>query len=101
VGADQDFEAFLREWAEEYIWPVEDFLDDRDQAYLAERRSIELVQLTQKKGFSNELAESGDRLFDPEAPGPHPMACRPCIPPLAGRPIVRRDSKVVQHCPRG
>jgi hypothetical protein len=57
VGADQDFETFLREWAEEYIWPVEDFLDDRDQAYLAERRSIELVQLTQKKGFSNELAE--------------------------------------------
>jgi hypothetical protein len=41
VGADQDFEAFVREWAEEYIWPVEDFLDDRDQAYLAEKRSIE------------------------------------------------------------
>src|SRR5450755_1532646 len=57
VGADQDFEAFLREWAEEYIWPVEDFLDNRDQAYLAERRSIELVQLAQKKGVSNELAE--------------------------------------------
>jgi hypothetical protein len=55
VGADQDFEAFLREWAEEYIWPVENFLD-RDQTYLAERRSIELVQLAQKKGFSNELA---------------------------------------------
>jgi hypothetical protein len=31
VAADQDFEAFLREWAEEHIWPVEDFLDDRDQ----------------------------------------------------------------------
>jgi hypothetical protein len=57
VGADQDFEAFLGEWAEEYIWPVENFLDDRDQTYLAERRSIELVQLAQKKGFSNELAE--------------------------------------------
>jgi hypothetical protein len=57
MGADQDFDAFLREWAEEHIWPVEDFLDDRDQKYLAERRSIELVQLAQKKGFSNELAE--------------------------------------------
>jgi hypothetical protein len=56
VRADQDFDAFLREWAEEYIWPVEDFLDDRDQTYLAERRSIELAQLAQKKGFSNELA---------------------------------------------
>jgi hypothetical protein len=56
VGADQDFDAFLRKWAEEYIWPVEDFLDNRDQAYLAERRSIELVQLAQQKGFSNELA---------------------------------------------
>jgi hypothetical protein len=57
VGADRDFEAFLREWAEEYIWPVEEFLDHRDQTYLAERRSIELVQLAQKKGFSDELAE--------------------------------------------
>jgi hypothetical protein len=57
VGADQDFDAFLREWAEEYIWPVEDFLDNRDQTYLAERRSIELVQLAQKNGFRNELAE--------------------------------------------
>jgi hypothetical protein len=57
VGADQDFDAFLREWAEEHIWPVEGFLDDRDQKYLAERRSIELVQLAQEKGFSNELAE--------------------------------------------
>jgi hypothetical protein len=47
----------LREWAEEHIWPVEDFLDDRDQKYLAERRSIELIQLAQEKGFSNELAE--------------------------------------------
>jgi hypothetical protein len=56
VGADQDFDAFLREWAEEFIWPVEDFLDNRDQTYLAERRSIELVQLAQRKGFSNELA---------------------------------------------
>jgi hypothetical protein len=57
VGADQDFEAFLREWAAEHVWPVEDFLNDRDQAYLAGRRSIELIQLAQKKRFSNELAE--------------------------------------------
>ena len=57
MGADQDFDAFLREWTEERIWPVEDFLDERDQKYLAERRSIELIQLAQKKGFRNELAE--------------------------------------------
>jgi hypothetical protein len=57
VGVDQDFDAFLRAWTEEHIWPVEDFLDDRDQKYLAERRSIELVQLAQEKGFRNELAE--------------------------------------------
>jgi hypothetical protein len=57
VGADQDFDAFLHEWTEERIWPVEDFLDERDQKYLAERRSIELIQLAQKKGFRNELAE--------------------------------------------
>ena len=57
VGADQNFDAFLHEWTEVHIWPVEDFLDERDQKYLAERRSIELVQLAQEKGFSNELAE--------------------------------------------
>ena len=57
MGADQDFDAFLHEWTEEHIWPVEDFLDERDQKYLAERRSIELAQLAQDKGFSNELAE--------------------------------------------
>jgi hypothetical protein len=45
VGADQDFDAFLHEWTEERIWPVEHFLDERDQKYLAERRSIELIQL--------------------------------------------------------
>jgi hypothetical protein len=71
VGADQEFDAFLREWTEEYIWPIEDFLDDRDQKYLAERRSIELVQLAQKKGFSNELAEwPSNRQRDPLWPSP-------------------------------
>jgi hypothetical protein len=39
LGADQDFNAFLCKWTEERIWPVEDFLDERDQKYLAERRS--------------------------------------------------------------
>ncbi len=57
MGADQEFDAFLREWTEEYIWPIEDFLDDRDQKFLAETRAIELIQLAQEKGFSNELAE--------------------------------------------
>jgi hypothetical protein len=57
AASDQDFDAFLRGWAEEHIWPVEDFLDDRDQKFLAERRAIELIQLAQEKGFSNELAE--------------------------------------------
>jgi hypothetical protein len=57
VVSDQDIDAFLRDWAEEYIWPVEEFLEDREQKYLTERRSIELAQLAQMKGFSNELAE--------------------------------------------
>jgi len=30
VGADQNFEAFLREWTNERIWPMGDFLDDGD-----------------------------------------------------------------------
>jgi hypothetical protein len=55
VGADQDFDAFLREWAEEHIWPVEDFLDDRDQKFLAERRSIELIQRAQEKDSATNL----------------------------------------------
>ena len=59
MGADQEFDAFLREWTEEYIWPIEDFLDDRDQNFLAERRSIELVQLS-KEGIQQRTCGEGE-----------------------------------------
>jgi len=55
VGADQDFDLFLREWTEERIWRVDDFLDHRDQRYMAERRSAELTRLATAKGFSDDL----------------------------------------------
>jgi hypothetical protein len=58
VGADQDFEAFLREWTEERIWPVDDFLDYRDRRYMEERRSAELTRLAQEKGFSDDLTQT-------------------------------------------
>jgi hypothetical protein len=57
----QDFDTFLRKWTEERIWAVEDFLDDRDQQYMAEQRSIELIRLAQEKGFGNELVEIAKR----------------------------------------
>jgi hypothetical protein len=53
VGADQDFEAFLREWTEERIWPVDDFLDYRDRRYMEERRSAELTRLAQELDKDN------------------------------------------------
>jgi hypothetical protein len=58
VGADQDFEAFLREWTEERIWPVDDFLDYRDRRYMEERRSAELTRLATAKGFGDDLART-------------------------------------------
>jgi hypothetical protein len=58
VGGDQDFESFLREWGNERIWAVEDFLDDHDQQYMAERRAVELIQLATEKGYSVQLTDA-------------------------------------------
>lgn len=38
MEADQDFEAFLRVWTESTVWPTGDFLESRDQQFMAERR---------------------------------------------------------------
>ena len=51
MGADQNFEAFLREWTNERIWPMGDFLDDGDREYMVERRAIELTHLAKEKGL--------------------------------------------------
>jgi hypothetical protein len=61
VDADQDFDAFLAKWTENRIWRVADVLSDVDQQYLAEKRSIELIQLALEKGFSSELTEIAQR----------------------------------------
>ena len=53
MGADQNLEAFLREWTS--IWPLGDFLDDGDRQYMVERRAIELTQLAKEKGFADSL----------------------------------------------
>jgi hypothetical protein len=58
VGADQDFEAFLREWTKERIWAVDDFLDYRDRRYMEERRAAELTRLAAAKGFSDDLTRT-------------------------------------------
>jgi hypothetical protein len=50
-----DFQTFLRRWADERIWAVEDFLDDGDRRYLEERRALELIVLAKEKGFRDEL----------------------------------------------
>jgi len=58
MEADQDFEAFLRAWSGERIWPTNDFLDLVDQQYMAERRAIELIKLAKEKGFADNLMET-------------------------------------------
>ena len=58
VGADQDFEAFLREWTKERIWAIDDFLDYRDRRYMEERRAAELTRLAAAKGFSDDLTRT-------------------------------------------
>jgi hypothetical protein len=50
-----DFEAFLRRWADERIWAVDDFLDEGDRRYMEERRALELIMLAKEKGFREEL----------------------------------------------
>jgi hypothetical protein len=50
-----DFETFLRRWADERIWAVDDFLDDDDRRYMEERRALELIVLAKEKGFRDEL----------------------------------------------
>ena len=61
MDANQGFDAFLAEWAEKRIWRVADVLSDVDQQYLAEKRSIELIQLALEKGFRSELTEVAQR----------------------------------------
>jgi hypothetical protein len=61
VDADQGFGTFLAQWTQKRIWRVGDVLSDVDQQYLAEKRSIELIQLALEKGFSSELTEIAQR----------------------------------------
>jgi hypothetical protein len=55
MDEDQDFEAFLREWAKERIWPTHDVLL---QDLMAEARALELIQLAIARGFRDELMET-------------------------------------------
>ena len=55
MDEDQDFEAFLREWAKERIWPTHDVLL---QDLMAEARALELIQLAMARGFRDELMET-------------------------------------------
>jgi hypothetical protein len=61
MDPDQDFETFLRAWAEERIWSMDDFLDLHDQRYMAEQRSTELIQLAKENGLGDNLMEIGQR----------------------------------------
>jgi hypothetical protein len=51
MDEDQDFEAFLREWAKERIWPTHDVLL---QDLMAEARALELIRLAMVRGFRDE-----------------------------------------------
>jgi hypothetical protein len=58
IETEKHFEAFLREWANERIWPMDDFLDLSDQQFMAERRAIELIQMAKETGFADSLFET-------------------------------------------
>ncbi len=55
MDVDRDFAAFLREWTEQRIWSIDDFLGEADQDFLAEKRSIELIALARERGFDEAL----------------------------------------------
>jgi hypothetical protein len=59
MGSHQDFEAFLREWANERIWSSGDSLGTHAlQTLRAELRAVELIQLAKEKGFRDNLMET-------------------------------------------
>jgi hypothetical protein len=59
MGADQDFNTFLREWTKERIGPTDESLGSRHlQELRAELRAIELIQLAKEKGFRDNLTET-------------------------------------------
>jgi hypothetical protein len=59
MGADRDFEAFLREWANERIWSSGDSLGTHAlQQLRAELHAIELIQLAKERGFRDNLTET-------------------------------------------
>jgi hypothetical protein len=59
MGADEDFNTFLREWTKERIGPTDDPLGSRHlQELRAELRAIELIQLAKEKGFRDNLTET-------------------------------------------
>ena len=51
------FEIWLRAWSNERIWPVGGILDYEEQEKMAKARAIELIQLSQEKGFRDNLME--------------------------------------------
>jgi hypothetical protein len=58
MSADQEFEAFLREWANERIWSGGDSLGTHAlQQLRAELHTIELIQLAKERGFRSNLME--------------------------------------------
>jgi hypothetical protein len=58
-GPHQDFEACLREWANDRIWSSGDSLGMHAlQKLRAELHAIELIQLAKERGFRDNLVET-------------------------------------------
>ena len=55
MDEDQNFEAFLSEWAKERIWRTHDVLL---QDLMTEARALELIQLAMARGFRDKLMET-------------------------------------------
>ena len=59
MDSDQDFKAFLREWANERIWGSGDSLGTYAlQKQRVELHAIELIQLAKERGFRDNLMET-------------------------------------------
>jgi hypothetical protein len=59
MGSDQDFEAFLRERANDRIWSSGDSLGTHAlQKPRAELHAIELIQIAKERGFRDNLMET-------------------------------------------
>jgi hypothetical protein len=58
MPGEQDFQSFVIKWANERIWPIDDFLEYEDRSYMTKLRAAELARLACDEGFRDALIEA-------------------------------------------